>query len=155
MGKSILIIENDDDLREIYKEILELHGYDVITASNGAEGIKQFRKFRPALVVMEIDMPDEKGQDIFNQIKEIDKKSNVIIVTSNLEFKLKTQEDPNQGIIKVVLKPILVYELLKLTRKYTGIKPKKRLEETEDAIFELTIKTDEFLEKLNKKLMSS
>ena len=46
--KTILVVENDHILLGIYKEILELHDYDVQTASNGAEGVKKFRQVKPS-----------------------------------------------------------------------------------------------------------
>lgn len=42
MGKTILVVEDDVDLIGIYKEILELHEFDVDTAVNGEEGVKKF-----------------------------------------------------------------------------------------------------------------
>ena len=152
--KTILVVENDHILLGIYKEILELHDYDVQTASNGAEGVKKFKQVKPSLVVMEGDMPVLDGYEAFKQIREIDKNANVFIVTGDLEVESKNQEALNQGLIKVILKPILVNELLNLAKKYTGIKLGKKFEGMEEAMFELVFKTDEFIKKLNEKKTS-
>jgi DNA-binding response OmpR family regulator len=42
MKRTILVVEDDEDLIGIYKEILELHEFDVETATNGEEGVKKF-----------------------------------------------------------------------------------------------------------------
>ena len=44
MGKTVLVVEDDIDLIGIYKEILELHEYDVQTAVNGEEGVEKFKQ---------------------------------------------------------------------------------------------------------------
>ncbi|MEE8383771.1 MAG: hypothetical protein V3R39_02360 [Nitrosopumilus sp.] len=44
MKKTILIVEDDDDLSGIYKEILELYGFDIQIAINGLEGVKKFKE---------------------------------------------------------------------------------------------------------------
>ncbi len=44
MGKTVLVVEDDTDLIGIYKEILELHEYDVQTALNGEDGVEKFKQ---------------------------------------------------------------------------------------------------------------
>ena len=69
MEKTILVVEDDVDLIGIYKEILELHEYDVQTALNGKEGVEKFKELEPALVIMDGDMPVLDGYEAFKQIK--------------------------------------------------------------------------------------
>ncbi|MDX1372769.1 MAG: response regulator [Nitrososphaeraceae archaeon] len=152
MGKTVLIIEEDEILLEIYKEILELHDYDVQIASNGTKGIEKFKQTKPELVIMEIEMPDIDGLEVFKKIKEIDKNANIIIVTSDLEFKTKNQKTLEQEPIKVILKPILVQELLNIAKRYIGSKLEK-INSIEEEMDELVHKTDEFIKKLNEKLI--
>ena len=125
MGKTVLIVEDDTDLIGIYKEILELHEFDVETALNGEEGVKKFIETRPSLVIMDGDMPILDGYEAFKQIKEIDKDANVVIVTGFSEFEPKSQEAIKQGLIKVISKPLGVDELLSLAKKYSEIKVEK------------------------------
>ncbi len=125
MGRTILVVEDDMDLIGIYKEILELHGFDVQTALNGEEGVEKFKQTKPSLVIMDGDMPVLNGYEAFKQIKEIDKNANVVIVTGFPEFEPKNQEVINIGLIKVISKPLGVDELLDLTKKYTEIKIEK------------------------------
>ena len=116
------------------------------------KGIEKFKQTKPSLVVMEIEFPANNGYDVLKQIKEIDNNANVVIITTNLEFKLEHQEEFNQIIVKVLLKPILVNELLNLAEKYTGIKLEKRVDDAEDVLLELSIKTDKFLKDLKEKV---
>lgn len=122
MVKIILVVEDDKDLIGIYKEILELHNYDVQIALNGIEGVEKFKQLKPSLVIMDGDMPELNGYEAFKQIKEIDNNANVVIVTGFSEFEPKNQEVIKLGLIKVIPKPLGVDELLTLARKYTEIK---------------------------------
>jgi DNA-binding NtrC family response regulator len=124
MSKSILIVEDDVDLLGIYKEILELHEFDVDTALNGEEGVKKYIEKRPSLVIMDVDMPVLDGYEAFKQIKKIDNIANVIIVTGFSEFEPKSQEAIKEGLMKVISKPLGIEQLLELAEKYTEIKIK-------------------------------
>ena len=125
MGRTILVIEDDEDLIGIYKEILELHEFDVETALNGEEGVKKFTEFKPSLVIMDGDMPILDGYQAFKQIKEIDANANVVIITGFSEFEPKSQEAIKEGLIKVISKPLGVDELLELAKKHTMIRVEK------------------------------
>ena len=125
MDKTVLVVEDDVDLIGIYKEILELHKYNVETALNGQEGVEKFKQIKPSLVIMDGDMPILDGYEAFKQIKEIDKSANVVIVTGFSEFEPKSQEAIKQGLIKVISKPLGVDELLQLAKKYTEISLEK------------------------------
>jgi DNA-binding response OmpR family regulator len=122
MRGTILVVEDDVDLIEIYREILEMHEFNVETASNGEDGVKKFIEFKPYLVIMDGDMPILDGYQAFKQIKEIDKSANVIMITGFSEFHPRNKEVIKQGLIKVILKPLGVDELLALAKKYNQIK---------------------------------
>ena len=125
MGKTVLVVEDDVDLIGIYKEILELHEFDVQTALNGEEGVEKFKQTKPSLVIMDGDMPVLDGYEAFKKIKDIDVDANVVIVTGFSELEPKSQAAIKQGLIKVISKPLGVDELLTLAKKYTEIKVEK------------------------------
>lgn len=102
-----------------------MHEFDVQTASNGEEGVKKFIEFKPYLVIMDGDMPVLNGYQSFKQIKAIDNKANVIIVTGYSEFDPKNVEAIKQGLIKIIPKPLGVNQLLELAKKYNRIKVEK------------------------------
>ena len=59
--KKILVVENDEDTRSIYTTALEHHGYDVLQAEHGAEGIELAREHHPDLILMNLSMPEIDG----------------------------------------------------------------------------------------------
>lgn len=58
--KKILIIENDNDMRDTEKSFIELHGYEVLGADNAKDGVDLAVKERPDLVLMDIRLPYKK-----------------------------------------------------------------------------------------------
>lgn len=63
---SILIIEDNQDIRENIQEILELDGYEVITAADGKEGVKQAVDKHPDLILCDIMMPELDGYGVLH-----------------------------------------------------------------------------------------
>ena len=120
MKKTILIVEDDNDLCGIYKEILELYGFDVKIAVNGLEGVEKFKETKPSLVIMDADMPVLDGYKAFKQIKEIDNNAQIIIVTGFADSEPRSIEAIKEGLIKIISKPIGVNDLLDLAKKYTN-----------------------------------
>ena len=125
MKKTILIVEDDKDLRGIYKEILELYDYNVHIAVNGLEGVEKFKQKKPSLVIMDASMSILDGYKAFKQIKEIDNNANVIIVTGFSDNEPKSKEAIKLGLIKIISKPLGVDELLILVKKYAKTKLEK------------------------------
>ncbi|QLH05855.1 response regulator [Nitrosopumilus ureiphilus] len=119
MNSIILLVEDDTDLISIYKEILELYGYELQTAVNGEEAVEKFKQVNPSLVIMDGDMPVLDGYEAFKQIKEIDKNAKVVIVTGYSQLEPKNQEAVKEGLIKVISKPLGVDELISLAQQYT------------------------------------
>ncbi len=58
---SILLIEDDRDIRELVSEIFEGEGYSVATACDGAQGLELLRTMRPKLILVDLNMPVMNG----------------------------------------------------------------------------------------------
>lgn len=61
MAEQILIIEDDHGLRETLRQLLELDGYDVVTAADGLEGLERFEAGTTNVVVLDLMMPRMDG----------------------------------------------------------------------------------------------
>lgn len=69
--KKILVIEDDDLVRSLLSIILEKEGYEVVTASNGKEGVEFFLQHSPDLVITDLIMPEQDGIETIIELKKI------------------------------------------------------------------------------------
>lgn len=83
MSKEILIIDDEEDIREVLKAVLEIQGFSIITAGTGFEGIDKFRKNvqNLSLILLDIMLPDIDGFQII-QIVRKESKIPVIMLTA-------------------------------------------------------------------------
>ncbi len=79
--ETILIVDDEDMIIDVSKELLENMGYKVLTAKSGREGIKIYKenKGKIELVILDMIMPDMGGGETFEQLKEIDPKIKVLL----------------------------------------------------------------------------
>ena len=68
MMSKILVIEDEKNLRQLYKQDLELDGHTVVTAKSAEEGLKKLETERPDLVVLDIRMPGMDGLEAMGRI---------------------------------------------------------------------------------------
>jgi CheY-like chemotaxis protein len=80
--KKILVVEDEESLRLLYEEELKAEGYDVLTARNGREAIRQLETGRPDLIILDIVMPVMDGMEALGRIVSQERKIPVILNTS-------------------------------------------------------------------------
>jgi len=85
--KTILIIEDEKSIRQLYQEEFEEEGYNVILAMDGIDGIYKLKTENVDVVVLDIKMPNIDGRMIFRQIKEIKKDIPVIVNTAYNQYR--------------------------------------------------------------------
>ena len=84
MAKTLLIIEDDGNIRELLRLYLEQEGYTVESASDGAEGLRAFKRIHPDLVLLDVMMPQMDGWQVIKEIRAISK-TPVIMLTAKGE----------------------------------------------------------------------
>ena len=107
---TLLLVEDEDSIRESMQEVFSGVFQKVISASNGDEGLKKFKKFSPDIVIADIMMPIMDGLEMSKQIKEVSKNTPVIILSAYSE-KERLLKAIDVGIDKYVIKPIDMDEL--------------------------------------------
>jgi CheY-like chemotaxis protein len=80
-GLRVLLVEDDDDNRELMAEVLEASGYEVLSASTGQEGLKTLSEHSVDVVVTDIGMPGMGGLEMARAAKAIAPKIPVVVVT--------------------------------------------------------------------------
>lgn len=67
----VLVVEDDDSIREIVSRVLEDEGYVTHTANNGVKGLEQFYLRLPDLIVLDVKMPEMDGWEVLKRLREI------------------------------------------------------------------------------------
>jgi CheY-like chemotaxis protein len=82
-GKLILVVDDEEDVVSYLTSLLEDSGYETVSAIDGAEGFKLAREKKPALITLDITMPEESGVRMFRNLQQTEETSKipVIIVT--------------------------------------------------------------------------
>ena len=110
--KTILLIEDDKDLRKIIAEYLEECGYHVIIATRGQCGYRMFRKIEPALALLDIMLPDMNGLEIIRRVKSEQHLNDIPIIIISGQADLKDRlEGYLTGAERYLCKPFDMEEL--------------------------------------------
>lgn len=80
MGKKILLVDDEPNVRAGLADILRELGYDIIEAGNGQDAIEKARAIRPDLVLMDTCMPEMDGIEACRQIKKIEGLTTKVII---------------------------------------------------------------------------
>lgn len=85
--KKILLIDDEDNILLVYREEFEDAGYQVISASNGEEGLAKFTDEKPDLVILDILMPGMDGISVLRKMKMLDSNVPVVLSSAYPQFK--------------------------------------------------------------------
>ena len=111
----ILVVEDDDDIRDSLKELLEEEGYQVDTAANGEQALNRLRGEAPQLILLDLMMPVMDGWEFRRHQKADPEMSQVpVIVLSALDQGRAAGLDP----AAFLKKPLDFDRLLQLVRHY-------------------------------------
>ncbi len=66
----ILVVDDEIDIADTLKILLERRGYEVVTANSGREALEKVKKERPDVILLDVMMPDMSGWDVCKKIKE-------------------------------------------------------------------------------------
>ena len=123
MTKRILVVEDQEDLRGILRDLLTGSGYDVAEAADGREGVAKAKSHRPDLILMDIQLPVIDGYEATRQIKaDPNFKTTPIIAISSFAMKGDEEKARAAGCDTYVTKPYSPLQLLRLIRDFLGEK---------------------------------
>jgi len=101
MPRQILIIDDEQSIRSLLKQVFERQGYQVLVAANGDIGIQQFKENHVDLVILDLIMPEKDGIETLRELRALNADIKVIAISGG-------------GVIKPEL-------YLKLARKFGAI----------------------------------
>jgi CheY-like chemotaxis protein len=118
-----LVVDDDATIRLVAERQLKRLGFEVESASNGAEAIEIFTKFRPGLVLMDIHMPEMDGIEAAKIIRESEptgEQQEVAIVIAMTASQIR-QVVLEAGLDDYLFKPFLFEELRDLVAKWVSL----------------------------------
>jgi two-component system cell cycle response regulator DivK len=123
MSKRILVVEDQEDLRGVLRDLLAGSGYSVIEAGDGEAGVGKAKSDHPDLILMDIQMPVIDGYEATRRIK-IDPALKPIPIVAVSSFAMKGDEEKARaaGCDHYVTKHYSPMQLLRLVRGFLGDK---------------------------------
>ncbi len=122
-GKTVLVVEDDASLREMYGTAFRLAGADVMSAENGEDGLLQLRDKKANVIVFDIMMPKMNGHEFIRTVKSFPELEHIpLIALTNLDahpeyLKEATGVQVEEYLVKA---NTALDELIKIVKKYTG-----------------------------------
>jgi len=142
----ILLVDDEPDILEIVSYNLKNEGYQVFTASNGAEGVKVAKKIIPHLILLDIMMPEMDGIEACEKIRKVKELEHVII-----SFLTARGEDYSQvagfdaGADDYITKPIKPKVLVSKIKSLLRRLKKNEEQDTSTKIGDIVINREEYL----------
>ena len=119
-GVRVLVVEDDPSVRGLLQTLLSAEGYEVATASDGLAGLVKVTAAPPALVLLDLMMPDLGGVRVLEEMRDDPELADipVIVVTGKIDAIASMKELLGED--NVFLKPFAVAELLERVGDVTG-----------------------------------
>lgn len=116
---NVLIVDDEEVIRDVCSQILEAEGYEVSTACNGREALREVSENEFDVVVTDIMMPDMSGLELLEVIKSTSLDICTVVITGLGTFDMATQSD-RLGAREFVVKPFTPDELSAAVGKALG-----------------------------------
>ncbi|MFN7134287.1 MAG: response regulator [Myxococcales bacterium] len=118
---TVLVVDDNEDVREVLAQILESDGYDVVTAADGLEALQEVARQQVCVIVLDLSMPRLDGFGFLTRLRGgADQPNAPVVVVSSVE-------EPNVPLANHVLrKPVDVEELMNLVERYCSARMRGR-----------------------------
>ncbi|OGY47415.1 MAG: hypothetical protein A3J65_00080 [Candidatus Buchananbacteria bacterium RIFCSPHIGHO2_02_FULL_45_11b] len=118
--KSILLVEDDEFLAELYATKLKLEGYEISLAGDGEKGLKMIKEKKPDLILLDIILPRKDGFEILKAMKADKELKNIpVILLTNLSQKDEVKKGLDLGANDYLIKAhFMPSEVVKKIKQY-------------------------------------
>lgn len=118
LGKSIMVVDDEQDVRDTTSAVLQKNGYKILTAVSGDDALKQIQGgAKPDLILMDIMMPGTPVKDIIPKLGNIKVAYLSVVRTSEAE---KEDLMKSKNIVDFMQKPFDIKNLLSMVKKHLG-----------------------------------
>eukprot|EP01026_Neomeris_dumetosa_P058314 TRINITY_DN54136_c0_g1_i2.p2 TRINITY_DN54136_c0_g1~~TRINITY_DN54136_c0_g1_i2.p2 ORF type:complete len:125 (+),score=17.02 TRINITY_DN54136_c0_g1_i2:147-521(+) len=121
MGKSVLIVEDNELNMKLFHDLLEAHGYDTLQTRDGIDALRMARHHKPDLILMDIQLPEVSGLEVTKWIKEDDDLRHIPVIAVTA-FAMKGDEEKIRegGCEAYIAKPISVAHFIDTVKQFLG-----------------------------------
>ena len=124
---TILVAEDERDIRELIAFTLRFGGFEVEEAANGIEAVEKARKLRPDLIILDVRMPKKTGYEACQEIKGADETKDIpIVFLSAKGQEAEIKQGMKLGAVDYIIKPfeaeLLPKRMAEILRETTGHK---------------------------------
>jgi CheY-like chemotaxis protein len=109
----ILVCDDNEDNRVVFKAVLEHAGYAVVVAEDGAEAVEQARAFTPSLILLDLMMPGLSGWEVVALLKAHPVTQGIPVVAATADVLTSKAALKEAGFCAFVPKPVLPKQLLR------------------------------------------
>lgn len=103
-GKKVMIVDDEERIRNILAAILEDENYEVVTAGDGIEALNKLADFKPQVAIVDLQMPRMNGLEAISQLKQLDSRVVSIILTAHGTIQSAVQAT-KEGVYDYLTKP--------------------------------------------------
>jgi len=118
MRKTILLVEDTEDTRNVMKILLEMFGYTVIEAEDGRQAVESAKKSHLDLILMDISMPVMDGLTATKEIRKLKKRTKIPIIAVTAHGKQFYKRAIEAGCNDLISKPIDFNKLQPFIEQY-------------------------------------
>lgn len=115
MREHILVIDDDEKITSMLRRSLAFEGYSVVTANNGAEGLRQMLALEPNLLILDVMMPQMDGWEVCRRVREGGSQVPIMMLTAKDEIADRVK-GLDLGADDYLVKPFALEELLARVR---------------------------------------
>ncbi|WP_428409281.1 response regulator [Hyphococcus sp.] len=117
--KTVLIVEDNELNMKLFRDLLEIHGYQTLEARTGPEALEALKDNHPDLILMDIQLPEVSGLEVTREIKSSPELADIPVIAVTA-FAMKGDEERIRqgGCEDYIAKPISVAAFLEKVKRY-------------------------------------
>ena len=115
MSRRILIVDDEQGVRAALGQLLEYEGYEVRAVTSAADGLKEYEKWRPQLVFLDVKMAGMDGLEALRRIRQLDPRATVVMISGHATIQTAV-EATQLGAYDILEKPLDTDRILVLLR---------------------------------------
>jgi two-component system cell cycle response regulator DivK len=120
-GKQILVVEDNEKNMKLFRDVLQATGYRTLEASTGGQALKLAIEHRPALVLMDIRLPDMDGVEALSRLRMDERTAAIpVLAVTAQAMKGDGERFKEAGFDGYLSKPVDIDELLTIVEQHCG-----------------------------------